>query len=368
MTLMSEAPEPVAESPAPEPQATILVVDDQPENIDVLRGILRAHYRVRVATSGQQALETAVMEPVPDMVLLDVSMPDMDGYEVCRRLRRNISTHRIPVIFVSALCSADDELRGFEAGGADYITKPVSPGRVLARIKTHLALHNQSRHLEQLVATRTRELRRTRLKIIQRLGRAAEYSDDETGNHVIRMAHYARALALAHGLSSEEAENIFDAAPMHDVGKIGIPDVILGKPNKLDPQEWSVMRQHPAIGASIIGKHDDPLLETARVVALSHHEKWDGTGYPQGLRGNEIPLPGRIVAVADVFDALTSNRPYKKAWPIDAALGYIREQAGLHFDPKLARQFLTLVPQLMEIRARFRDEDVEMLVQPKAGL
>ena len=336
--------------------ATILIVDDQPENIDVLRGLLKNDYTLRVATSGERALAVAQSEPQPDLILLDISMPQMDGFEVCRRLRADLRTQSIPVIFVTALISVDDEARGLALGAVDYVTKPISPAVVEARVRLHLALHDRERHLAHLVEEKTRELRDTRLQIIRRLGRAAEYKDDETGNHVIRMSYYARLLAVAAGLSEHQADVLYSAAPMHDIGKIGIPDGILQKPGKLTPEEWQIMRQHPAIGAGIIGKHEDPMLETARIVALTHHEKWDGTGYPRQLKGEAIPLVGRIVAIADVFDALTSERPYKKAWPVKDAADYIAAQSGLHFDPRLASAFLGILPSVLEVRDRYSDQ------------
>ena len=241
-------------------------------------------------------------------------------------------------------------------GAVDYIIKPISPAIVLARVRTHLALYDQTRELERLVDLRTAELETTRLQIIRRLGRAAEFKDNETGNHVIRMSHYARLTAQAAGLGSAQVEVLFHAAPMHDVGKIGIPDNILLKPGKLDEVEWEVMRQHPAMGAKIIGQHSDELLQAASSVALTHHEKWDGSGYPQGLRGEEIPIFGRIVAIADVFDALTSVRPYKKAWTVEAALQMIDEGAGQHFDPGLIQPFKSALPDILKIKAQYAEE------------
>ncbi len=343
--------------------STILVCDDQPENIDVLRGILKKKYKVLVCTSGQRALEIAAHLPSPDLILLDISMPGMDGYETCTRLKQNYLTRNIPVIFVTALNSPQDEARGLTVGGVDYITKPVNAPVVEARVAMHLSLRNQQKHLEELVQERTKELEETRAQIIRRLGRAAEYKDDETGNHVLRMSHYARLLAQKIGLSPEVVELIFQAAPMHDVGKIGIPDAVLRKPGKLNEEEWAVMRQHPAIGAGIIGKHNSPLLQTAFDVAISHHEKWDGSGYPKGLSGENIPIAGRIVALADVFDALTSERPYKKAWTLTEAMNFIREQSGKHFDPNLAEAFLEIIPNIIEIKDRYSVESEERTLQ-----
>jgi len=339
------------------PKQCVLVVDDSPENIDLLSEILREDYRVRVATSGEKALKIVYSDEPPDLILLDIMMPGVSGLEICRRLKANPDRRRIPIIFVTAMSSTEDERRGLEMGAVDYITKPISPPIVMARVRTHLALYDQSRELANMVAQRTTELLTTRQQIIRRLGRAAEFKDNETGNHVLRMSHYARLIALAHGLGEESAGIIFNTAPMHDIGKIGIPDAILLKPGKLDAAEWEVMYQHPIMGAEIIGKHDNELLETARIIALTHHEKWDGSGYPQGLKGEAIPLEGRIVAIADVFDALVSVRPYKPALPLETALQYFDEQSGRHFDPTLLVAFKKALPEILRIKEIYADEN-----------
>jgi putative two-component system response regulator len=339
------------------PKQCVLVVDDSPENIDLLSEILREDYRVRVATSGEKALKIVYSDEPPDLILLDIMMPGVSGLEICRRLKANPDRRRIPIIFVTAMSSTEDERRGLEIGAVDYITKPISPPIVMARVRTHLALYDQSRELANMVAQRTTELLTTRQQIIRRLGRAAEFKDNETGNHVLRMSHYARLIALAHGLGEESAGIIFNTAPMHDIGKIGIPDAILLKPGKLDAAEWEVMYQHPIMGAEIIGKHDNELLETARIIALTHHEKWDGSGYPQGLKGEAIPLEGRIVAIADVFDALVSVRPYKPALPLETALQYFDEQSGRHFDPTLLVAFKKALPEILRIKEIYADEN-----------
>lgn len=324
----------------------LLLVDDEPTNLHVLRQILGADYRLQFATDGAKALQLAAQQK-PDLILLDIMMPTLSGYDVCRQLKAQPATRSIPVIFVSAMAEVDDEAEGFEAGGVDYITKPVHAPVVRARVRNHLSLvHVQA-------------LRHTRLQIVQRLGCAAEYKDNETSMHVQRMSHFAHALALAIGCSAEWADDLLHAAPMHDVGKIGIPDAVLLKAEPLTESEWHIMRQHPAIGASIIGQHDCGILQMARSIALSHHEKWDGSGYPQGLRGSAIPLAARIAAIADVFDALTSVRPYKRTWSIDEAMAHIQSQAGLHFDPDLVPPFMTLRPQLAAICQRWPDKPPE---------
>jgi putative two-component system response regulator len=323
-------------------RACLLLVDDEPSNLHVLREILQHDYRLLFARDGRRALEIAAAER-PDLIVLDVMMPGLTGYEVCRALKAEAATAPTPVIFVSALADVGDETRGFEAGGVDYITKPVSPAVVRARVRTHLNL------------VRAEELRATRLAIVQCLGVAAEYKDDETGRHVIRMSHYSRVLALAAELGEAMADEILHAAPMHDVGKIGIPDAILRKPGRLDAEEWKVMASHVEIGARIIGEHDTGLLAMARRIALCHHEKWDGSGYPAGLAGEDIPVEARIVAIADVFDALTSERPYKHAWPVEEAVDLLRCERGRHFDARLVDLFIERLPEMLEIRARWAD-------------
>ncbi|SIQ95638.1 two-component system response regulator [Aquipseudomonas alcaligenes] len=322
----------------------LLVVDDEPANLQVLRHILQEDYRLLFAKDGAKALELAAREK-PELILLDVMMPGMTGYEVCAQLKATPATSAIPVIFVTALADVEDEAQGFAVGAVDYITKPVSPAIVKARVRTHLSL------------VRVEELRETRLQIVQRLGLAAEYKDNETGLHVIRMSHYSRVLALAAGFSEAQAEELLNAAPMHDVGKIGIPDAVLRKPGKLDGEEWEVMKQHAQIGADIIGEHPSGLLRMAREIALNHHEKWDGSGYPRGIGGVEIPVEARIIAIADVFDALTSERPYKKAWPVEEAVQLLREQSGRHFDPELVELFLGQLPAILVIKERWAERD-----------
>ncbi len=335
--------------------STLLVVDDVPENIATLAGVLRGQYRVLFATRGQEALDIVQQQRV-DLILLDVMMPEMDGYEVCRRLKADMATRDIPVIFVTAMGEDSDQARGLELGAVDYLLKPCAPAIVRLRVQLQLERYNQHLALEHLVRARTAEIEETRIEIVRRLGRAAEYRDNETGMHVIRMSKSSRLLALAAGVSPLQAELLLNAAPMHDIGKIGIPDRILTKPGPLDPQEWAMMKTHPTIGAEIIGHHPSELLQMARTVALTHHEKWDGSGYPNGLAGEAIPLEGRIVAICDVFDALMSARPYKAAWPLDRVLEYLRVESGAGFDPDLLACFLELVPEVLSINAAYSDE------------
>lgn len=335
----------------------VLIVDDMPNNISLLNEILADEYSVKAAKSGEKAIEIARSMPV-DIILLDVMMPEMDGFETCRRLKQDPLTSKIPVIFVTGRGEVEDESMGFSCGGVDYITKPVRKTVVLARVKTHLALYGQNLTLDEIVRKRTAELTKTRMEILHRLGRAAEYRDNETGMHVVRMGWYARVIAREYGLSADEIELLFNVAPMHDVGKIGIPDKVLLKPGKLDEDEWEIMRSHCEIGRKIIGDHSSSLLEAAATLAHTHHEKWDGSGYPLGLTRDNIPLFSRIVALVDVFDALTSRRPYKDAWTVEKAIAEIESCSGLHFDPDVVHAFLRQLPEMVRIKEQFADASI----------
>jgi putative two-component system response regulator len=340
----------------------ILIVDDTPENIDVMKGILSPYYRIQVATNGRLAVKIAMSPAAPDLILMDIMMPEMDGYEACRLLKEDNHTRNIPILFVTAKSEIEDETKGFELGAEDYLIKPVSPPIVLARVKTHLAMHDQRKLLADQIETRTAqlhlrnmELEETRIEVINQLGRAAEYRDNETGMHIIRMGRFARLLALKAGLSEPEAELIMNAAPMHDIGKIGIPDHILLKPGKLTDDEFDVIKGHPEIGYKIIGKQQSEILNLGAEIACSHHEKWNGCGYPKGLKGEEIPIASRLAAICDVFDALTSVRPYKKAWSVDDALGLIAKESGAHFDPRLSQLFISLKSEIVKIIEQYQD-------------
>ena len=337
---------------------TILVVDDEPTNLKVLQHILRDSFDLVFARDGESALAAAAKHS-PDLILLDIMMPGMDGYEVCRRLKANPETAKVPVIFVTALSEDEDESRGFAAGGVDYITKPVSAPIVIARARTHLALHHQQRLCEATVIRRTAELEQSHRAAIHMLGEAGHYNDSDTGVHIWRMAAYAAAIARAAGWPVEEAEMLRLAAPMHDTGKIGIPDAILKKPAKLDAEEWRVMKTHTTIGHSILSKSEAPLFRMAADIALCHHEKWDGNGYPCGLAGDRIPECGRIVAIADVFDALTMHRPYKEPWSIEDSLAEIRKGKGSHFDPRLIDLFCGIEEEIRTIKALWDHREAE---------
>jgi putative two-component system response regulator len=337
-------------------QQTVLVVDDEPSNLELIRNVLDPAYKVKVATNGEKALQIVYSDEPPDLILLDVMMPGLSGHELCRRIKSNPDRNKIPVIFVTALDSIDEENFGLSLGAVDYIKKPFSPAIVGARVSTHLALYNQTQELERMVSQRTGELVRSREQIIYRLGRAAEFKDNETGNHILRVSQFARLVGQASGLGDSSLEILHSVTPMHDVGKIGIPDHVLLKPGKLDAHEWIVMQAHTTIGAEIIGEHDDRLLSHARVVALTHHERWDGTGYPMRLAGHGIPLFGRIVAIADVLDALLSKRPYKPAWPIGQAMIYMKGEAGKHFDPELVDALCSVEAEVAKTHASLADE------------
>lgn len=315
----------------------VLLVDDEPNNLQLLRLILKDDYQLIFAHNGQKALEAATSHH-PDLVLLDVMMPDLDGYEVCRRLKADPHTSEIPVIFVTAMNEVQDEARGFDVGAVDYIQKPVSPPIVARRVQTHLSL------------VRAKELEDSQREAIYMLGAAGHYHDTDTGAHIWRMAAYARALAEAVGWPEHMAERLELAAPLHDTGKIGMPDSILKAPRKLTPEEWQMMRQHTTIGYQILQRCDTAIFKLAAEIALCHHEKWDGSGYPKGLAAAEIPQSAQIVALADVFDALTMKRPYKDAWTVEAATAEIQANAGSHFNPDLVTRFLEIMPRIIELK------------------
>ena len=341
----------------------VLVVDNEPSNLQLLRQILQDQYQLSFATDGAKALDAA-WKVKPDIILLDIMMPEMNGYETCRRLKADPETSKIPIIFVTGMGEMEDERRGFEAGGVDYITKPVSAPIVMARVRTHLALYNQNRLLEEMVQRRTKQLRQAferletfSLDAIYRLTRAVEYRDEDTGDHIQRMSHYSVAVARQMGLGENVTKRILYAVPMHDVGKIVIPDRILLKPGKLDAEESEIMRHHTTFGGKILEGSKAGYLRLGEVIALTHHEKWDGSGYPTGLEGREIPKVGRIVAIADVFDALTTKRPYKEPFPLDKSYRIIREGRGSHFDPEVVDAFFKAKDEILSIREKYKNDE-----------
>lgn len=341
----------------------VLIVDDQPVNIQLLRMLLReSGYRNVVSTTDPREALPLYRLHKPDLVLLDLQMPHLDGFGVMSQLREADPLGVPPILVLTADMDPATRYRALRSGARDFLNKPFDQVETASRIRNliemrlmHRQLADSNQLLEQRVRERTAEVRRTQLEVIHRLGRAAEYKDNETGYHIIRMSLFCGALARAVGLSELEAEVLQEASPMHDVGKIGIPDRILLKPGKLNPDEWAVMQTHAAIGADLLSGSDSPLIQTAQRIAWTHHEKWDGSGYPRGLRGEEIPLAGRICAICDVFDALTSERPYKQAWSIEDAVSELRKGAGQHFDPNLVEVFVSILPEVLEIRSRYQD-------------
>lgn len=322
----------------------ILIVDDEPANLKVMREVLGNQYRMSFAKSGAAAL-TLLEKEQPKLILLDIMMPDMNGFEVCEIVKSTPALSHIPIIFVTALGDESDEFKGFELGAVDYITKPISPAIVRARVKTHLSL------------VQAEQLKQAHVDLVHRLGRAAEYKDTDTGEHIARMSQYSKLLALEFGMDQHQAELLHQAAPMHDVGKIGIPDAILLKPGRLTSEEFDHMKQHAVIGAQILANSSSPLLQLAHKLAIEHHEKWDGSGYPHGLKGEQISVEGRIVAIADVFDALTSKRPYKEAWGVEEALEHMQAQAGKHFDPHLINLFVNKLDAIIAIKNTYQEQD-----------
>lgn len=368
---------------------TILVVDDTGENLTVIGGLLQPFFRVRVANSGMRALKVARSDPRPDLILLDVMMPEMDGYAVLAELRQDPYTRDIPVMFVTAMDGDQDEEYGLSLGAVDYITKPIRPAILLARVRTHLELkdardwlRDQNGYLEGEVSRRMRENDLIKDVSLNALALLAEKRDNETGNHLYRTQAYVEALMqqlqdhprFRHALSAAQRQLIAKAAPLHDIGKVGIPDQILLKPARLTPEEFEIMMTHSLIGAEAIeaaiervvggdrarldelqGNTPLDFLVVARHIALGHHEKWDGSGYPQGLRGDAIPIPAPLMALADVFDALTCKRHYKKAFPLEQAVALLVEGRGTHFDPDVVDAFLAIQDRFADIAQRYAD-------------
>jgi len=349
-------------------QKKVLIVDDTPENIYVLMGILRDDFEVSVASSGEKALKILSMVPDIDLILLDIMMPDIDGYEVCARLKADSKTAGIPVIFVTALASEENEAKGLELGAVDYITKPFNPALVSARVKNHLELKDYRDKLEELVREKTSELEITRDAMIESMGLLAENRHLETGSHIKRTMKYVRLLAdklkdhprYRDYLKEDIIEYIEKTAPLHDIGKVGVPDCILLKPGRLTKEEYREMQKHARIGRNALS-YADPRLESniflklAKEMAYTHHEKWDGTGYPQGLKGEEIPISGRLMAVADAYDAMTTTRVYKTAQSHEYAVNEIQKCSGAAFDPEIVKVFLQCAQDFLRIVREFKD-------------
>ena len=319
---------------------------------------LSADYEVVTASDPGTGIEKAFGEPRPDLILLDVEMPDISGFEVCRALKDEPATASIPIIFLTGKTEAHAQVEGLELGAADYITKSGSNAGILrARVRMHLALSNQRAELERLVQERTVQLERTRAELIKRLARAMEFHESQAvGNRVMRLSHYAKLIAQAAGAKPEVAEMMLKAAPLHDIGKLAVPAEILRKKEKLSVPDWERVKRHPALGAEIIGEHDDPLLKLARQLALTHHEHWDGSGYPQGLKGEAIPWAGRVMAIVDTFEAMTSTQFHRDALPIERAAGEIERAAGTKFDPALVEAFKKALPVMKKVRETYADQ------------
>jgi len=336
----------------------VLVVDDSTDMLALMEKALSADYEVITAADPGTAIEKAFGEPRPDLILLDVEMPDIDGFEVCRALKDEPATASIPIIFLTGKTEAQAQVEGLELGAADYITKSGSNAAILkTRVRMHLALANRRAELERLVQERTGELERTRSELIKRLSRVLEFHESQAvGNRVMRLGHYAKLIAQASGAKPEIAEMMQKAAPLHDIGKLGVPAEILRKREKLSVPDWERVKRHPQLGADIIGEHDDPLLKLARQLALTHHEHYDGTGYPQGLKGEAIPWGGRVMAIVDSFEAMTSTQFFRDPLPLERAAGEIERGAGTKYDPKLVEAFKKALPVMQKVRETYADQ------------
>ena len=359
----------------------ILVVDDTPDNLKLMSALLKDLYRVKIANGGEKALAIAQSEAQPDLILLDIMMPGMDGYEVCRRLKADRRTRDIPVIFLTAMTASEEEELGLKLGAVDYVTKPISPPVVLARVETHLKLkasadflRSKADFLEAEVERRIREVLAIQDVTILSMASLAETRDSDTGNHIRRTQRYVRELArqlmtfprFSAYLDDAKVNLLYKSAPLHDIGKVGIPDRILLKPARFEPQEFEIMKRHTLLGREAIEHAEQSLgmpvefLALAKEIAFSHHEKWDGTGYPEGRSGDDIPIPARLMAVADVYDALISRRIYKEGMSHADACRLIVEGAGVHFDPDVVQAFTSLAEAFQAIARQFADGELDM--------
>jgi len=362
-------------------RSTILVVDDTPDNLSLMSALLKDTYKVKVANSGDKALRYVQGDSKPDLILLDIMMPGLSGYDVIQELKSNSDTRDIPVIFLTAMSAAEDEKKGLEMGAADYITKPISPPIVLARVKTQLEnkaasdyLRNKSDYLEAEVTKRTREITAIQNVTILAMASLAETRDSDTGNHIRRTQYYIKALAeklkthdrFWFSLTDQSIDMLFKTAPLHDIGKVGIPDRILMKPGRFTPEEFEIMKTHTTLGRDAIQHAENQLgmevefLQLAKEIAYYHQEKWDGSGYPEGIGGDDIPVSARLMAVADVYDALISRRVYKEGMPHEKAVGIIIESKGSHFDPDVVDAFVELAEEFRAIAGRFADSDSDL--------
>ncbi|MFM8769537.1 MAG: two-component system response regulator [Rubrivivax sp.] len=360
---------------------SILVVDDTPDNLSLMAGLLKDSYRVKLANSGEKALAAVRGPSPPDLILLDIMMPGMSGYEVCAELKQDPATRNIPIIFLTAMSAAEDEKKGLDLGAADYITKPISPPIVLARVKTQLEnkaaadfLRDQAQFLSEEVEKKTRLVNAIQDVTILAMASLAETRDSDTGNHIRRTQYYV--LELAHRLkdhphfrgflTKDNIELLFKSAPLHDIGKVGIPDRILLKPGRFEPEEMEIMKTHTTLGRDAIVHAESALsiqvdfLTMAKEIAYSHQEKWDGSGYPEGLSGDDIPISARLMAVADVYDALISRRVYKDGMPHEKAVNIILEGSGSHFDPDVVDAFMEAAEAFRDIARRYADSDTDL--------
>ncbi len=360
---------------------TVLVVDDTPDNLSLMSGLLKDVYKVKVANNGEKAIKIVQSDSPPDLILLDIMMPGLSGYDVCKILKEDRTTRDIPIIFLTAMTATDDEKKGLELGAVDFITKPVNPPIVMARVATQLQvkaaadfLKDQNVYLESEVAKRTRELAAIQDVTILAMASLAETRDNDTGNHIRRTQFYLDLLAnylknhdrFRGFLSDHTITMLFKSAPLHDIGKVGIPDRILLKPGRFEPHEFEIMKTHCKLGRDAIQHAEDQLglavefLKYAKEIAYSHQEKWDGTGYPEGLAGDDIPISARLMAVADVYDALISRRVYKSGMPHEKAVGIIAEGRGTHFDPDIVDAFMALQQQFQDVARRYADSDEDL--------
>ena len=344
--------------------AKILVVDDDPMSIKIISDILKkTGYTNITSTTDSREAKALYEELRPDLLILDLNMPYFSGFDVMGQLKHIEKEEGfLPILILSNEEDKEKRFLALESGAKDFINKPYDRSEVLLRIhnlievrllQTEIRDHNKL--LTQRVKERTQDLYDAQLFLIERLARAIEYRDSETGFHILRMSHYSACLAAQVGFNEPQCEVILRASPLHDIGKIGIPDSILQKPGKLTPEEWTIMKTHTTIGGDLLSGSNFEILEMGRQIAIAHHEKWDGSGYPYGLKGEEIPLIGRICGLADVFDALTTVRPYKKAWRVEDALAEISKGSGSHFDPDLAKIFIDVTPQIIEIKENYAD-------------
>jgi putative two-component system response regulator len=334
----------------------ILAVDDATDLLALMAKALGPDYEVDTAADAGTAIEKAFADPHPDLILLDIEMPEVSGFEVCRALKGEALTADIPVIFLTGKTDAQSQVEGLQMGAVDYVMKPINAAVLRTRVRMHLALKHQRQELERTVAERTAQLEHTRAELIKRLARAMEFHESQAvGNRVMRLGHYAKLLAQAAGIKPEIAEMMMKAAPLHDVGKLGVPAEILRKKEQLSAPDWERVKRHPALGAEIIGEHDDPLLKLARQLALTHHEHWDGSGYPQGLKGEAIPWGGRAMAIIDAFESMTTTQFFRDAMPVDEAAAEIVAAAGKKFDPKLIEAFKKALPVMKKVRETYSD-------------